>query len=70
MYRVRIILKFVMFSVCVFDHVYRLMTLTFFFTKAMLDVSVASPFKAISNYLQMEITFKFCIVIVSLACSI
>lgn len=70
MYRVRIILKFVMFSVCVFKHVYRLMTLTFFFTEVILDVSVASPFNAISNYLQMEITFKFCIVVVLLACSI
>lgn len=70
MYQVRIILKFVMFSVCVFKHVYRLMTLTFFFTEVILDVSVASPFNAISNYLQMEITFKFCIVVVLLACSI
>lgn len=65
---VRIVVKSVIFNVHVFEHIYRLMTLTLSYAdERCWTYRWLSPFNTISNYLQTETAFKFCITVFPLA---
>lgn len=66
--RVKIIIKSVIFNVHVFEHIYRLMTLTLSYAdERCWTYRWLSPFNTISNYLQTETAFKFCTTVFPLA---